>query len=141
MRSLKTPACWSTRLTCLARRAWKAPKWSVLHTCATGVTIVGKRASVCGYGKDRASALRGSSARVLGCWPCPRSTSSPPPRAQTHSVRCMVRQRMHVHKSVPVPFGHFPFCLVRQRLHIMRQSRWCSHKNPLFFHVNVDLGF
>ena len=34
-------------------------------TRATDVMIVGKRASVCGYGKDCASALRGSGARML----------------------------------------------------------------------------
>ena len=37
----------------------------MLHTRATDVTIVGKRASVCGHGKDCASALHVSSAHVL----------------------------------------------------------------------------
>ena len=44
-------------------------RFSTLNDGITGVTIVGKRASVCGCGNDCASALRGSSARVFvaGC--------------------------------------------------------------------------
>ena len=63
MRSVETPDMSEPQ--CGRKIVWRRHSLNDGIAHATGVTVVGKRASVCGYGKDCTYALRGSVARVL----------------------------------------------------------------------------
>ena len=63
MRSLETMDM--SEQQCGRKIVWRRHSLNDGITHATDVTTVGKRAPVCGYGKDYTSALRGSVARML----------------------------------------------------------------------------